>query len=184
MFAYSRREGNKLFDKPLPQLEPDLARLFDQLQQSGEVLVVVDQPNTIGTLPVTVARNHDRHVGYLPGLAIRKELTYIPDVPKTDKRDFHHYSPLFAAMSRHASTTNENVLEGVNNTMPPSSAWRDVAAMCHLCHAERQGVLPRNHTMPNRCLRPQHWPASETHRPIEYAGEAPRISLTQGIGKA
>lgn len=32
------REGNKLFDKPLPQLQSDLATLFDDLQRHGMYL--------------------------------------------------------------------------------------------------------------------------------------------------
>lgn len=44
--------------KPLPQLESELAALFDDLQTHGTVLVVVDQPNTIGALPIAVARPH------------------------------------------------------------------------------------------------------------------------------
>ena len=47
--------GNKLFDKPLPQDESELRELFTQLQNHGEVLMVVDQPNTIGALPIAVA---------------------------------------------------------------------------------------------------------------------------------
>src|SRR5699024_3436107 len=35
-------DGNKLFDKPLPQDETKLRELFTQLQNHGEVLMVVD----------------------------------------------------------------------------------------------------------------------------------------------
>nr|WP_232240099.1 hypothetical protein [Corynebacterium ulcerans] len=37
MLVHLRREGNKLFDKPLPQLESDLAKLFEDLKQYGHV---------------------------------------------------------------------------------------------------------------------------------------------------
>src|SRR5699024_1438931 len=50
-------DGNKLFDKALPQDETKLRELFTQLQNHGEVLMVVDQPNTIGALPIAVARD-------------------------------------------------------------------------------------------------------------------------------
>ena len=63
------RDGNKVFDKPLPQLESELAGVFHQLQKLGTVLVIVDQPNTIGALPIAVARDCGCEVGYLPGLA-------------------------------------------------------------------------------------------------------------------
>ncbi|MCT2262960.1 IS110 family transposase, partial [Brachybacterium muris] len=65
-------DGKKLFDKPLPQDETKLRELFTQLQNHGEVLMVVDQPNTIGALPIAVARDCGCAVAYLPGLAMRK----------------------------------------------------------------------------------------------------------------
>ena len=65
-------DGKKLFDKPLPQDETKLRELFTQLQNHGEVLMVVDQPNTIGALPIAVARDVGCAVAYLPGLAMRK----------------------------------------------------------------------------------------------------------------
>ena len=81
------RDGNKVFDKPSPQLESDLAGVFHQLQELGSVLVVVDQPNSIGALPITVARDCGCEVGYLPGLAMRKAADLYPGRVKTDKRD-------------------------------------------------------------------------------------------------
>jgi len=81
------RDGNKIFDKPLPQLESELAGVFHQLQKLGTVLVIVDQPNTIGALPIAVARDCSCEVGYLPGLAMRKAADLYPGRAKTDKRD-------------------------------------------------------------------------------------------------
>src|SRR5690348_9962774 len=37
------RAGDRLVDRPLPNAEPDLVKLFDQLQDLGRGLVVVDQ---------------------------------------------------------------------------------------------------------------------------------------------
>jgi hypothetical protein len=48
--------GKRLHDKALPNSEPKLREMFDRLAQHGPILVVVDQPNTIGALPVAVAR--------------------------------------------------------------------------------------------------------------------------------
>lgn len=79
--------GNKLFDKPLPQDETKLRELFTQLQNHGEVLMVVDQPNTIGALPIAVARDSGCTVAYLPGLAMRKAADLYPGRSKTDARD-------------------------------------------------------------------------------------------------
>lgn len=54
--------GKKVFDKPLPNNEPRLRELFTKLQaRHGAVLVVVDQPASIGALPLVVARLVDGH---------------------------------------------------------------------------------------------------------------------------
>ena len=47
--------GKRLFDAPLPQDQGRLEELFKKLQAHGRVLVIVDQPNTIGALPIAVA---------------------------------------------------------------------------------------------------------------------------------
>ncbi|MCD9166301.1 IS110 family transposase, partial [Streptomyces albireticuli] len=50
--------GKKAFDKRLPNSEPKLRELFTKLQaKHGTVLVVVDQPASIGALPLAVARD-------------------------------------------------------------------------------------------------------------------------------
>lgn len=81
------RAGQRLFDKPLPQDEARLRELFADLQVHGTVLLVVDQPNTIGALPVAVARDCGCQVAYLPGLAMRKAADLFPGRSKTDARD-------------------------------------------------------------------------------------------------
>ena len=79
--------GSRLFDKPLPQDEAQLRELFTELQKHGNVLMVVDQPNTIGALPIAVARDAGCAVAYLPGLAMRKAADLYPGRSKTDARD-------------------------------------------------------------------------------------------------
>lgn len=64
--------GTRLFDKALPNDETKLRTVFDRLAEHGPVLVIVDQPNTIGALPVTVARACGHAVAYLPGLTMRR----------------------------------------------------------------------------------------------------------------
>jgi hypothetical protein len=71
----------------LPQDEARLRELFTGLQQHGRVLVIVDQPNTIGALPIAVARDCGATVAYLPGLAMRKAADLYPGKSKTDARD-------------------------------------------------------------------------------------------------
>lgn len=80
-------DGTRLFDKPLPQDEGRLREVFTGLQSHGTVLVVVDQPNTIGALAVAVARDCGCKVAYLPGLAMRKAAQLMPGDAKTDARD-------------------------------------------------------------------------------------------------
>lgn len=81
------RAGKRLHDAPLPQDEAKLRALFDKLARRGRVLVVVDQPATIGALPVTVARACGVEVSYLPGLAMRRIADLFPGSAKTDPRD-------------------------------------------------------------------------------------------------
>jgi hypothetical protein len=53
--------GKKAFDKRLPNTEPKLRKLFAKLQaKHGTVLVVVDQPASIGALPLAAARDMGR----------------------------------------------------------------------------------------------------------------------------
>uniref|UniRef100_A0AAU1TX24 IS110 family transposase n=1 Tax=Streptomyces sp. NBC_00119 TaxID=2975659 RepID=A0AAU1TX24_9ACTN len=80
--------GKKVFDKPLPNNEPRLRELFTKLQaKHGTVLVVVDQPASIGALPLAVARDAGCRVAYLPGLTMRRIADLYPGEAKTDARD-------------------------------------------------------------------------------------------------
>lgn len=53
----------------------------------GTVLVVVDQPASIGALPLAVARDMGCPVAYLPGLTMRRIAGLYPGEAKTDARD-------------------------------------------------------------------------------------------------
>jgi transposase len=79
--------GKRLHDAPLPNSEPKLRAMFDKLAAHGPLLVVVDQPATIGALPVAVARACGHEVAYLPGLAMRRIADLYPGTAKTDARD-------------------------------------------------------------------------------------------------
>lgn len=80
-------EGARLYDNELPQDEAALRTVIELLQAHGQVLVVVDQPRTIGALPIAVARACGAMVAYLPGLAMRKAADLYPGRSKTDARD-------------------------------------------------------------------------------------------------
>ncbi len=80
--------GKKVFDKPLPNSEPKLRAVFDKLRDKfGTVLVIVDQPASIGALPLTVAQDTGCQVAYLPGLAMRRIADLYPGEAKTDAKD-------------------------------------------------------------------------------------------------
>ncbi|MGP5049827.1 IS110-like element ISAar2 family transposase, partial [Glutamicibacter ardleyensis] len=53
----------------------------------GHVLVVVDQPATIGALAVAVAQHLGIPVAYLPGLSMRRIADMYPGTAKTDEKD-------------------------------------------------------------------------------------------------
>ncbi|WP_324651329.1 IS110 family transposase [Georgenia sp. H159] len=79
--------GARLHDKVLPQSETQIRRVLTGLATRGPVLVVVDQPASIGALAVTVARDVGIDVAYLPGLAMRRIADLHPGNAKTDARD-------------------------------------------------------------------------------------------------
>lgn len=79
--------GKRLHDKPLPNDQAALVEVFDRLSIQGRVLVIVDQPASIGALPIAVARSLGIDVAYLPGLAMRHIADLHPGEGKTDARD-------------------------------------------------------------------------------------------------
>ena len=81
------RSGKRLFDKALPNDEGRLRALISGLKVHGQLLLVVDQPATIGALPITVARAEGILVAYLPGLAMRRIADLHASEAKTDARD-------------------------------------------------------------------------------------------------
>ena len=81
------RSGKRLWDKALPNDEEKLRTLIAGLKTHGEILLVVDQPATIGALPITVARAEGIEVAYLPGLAMRRIADLHAGEAKTDARD-------------------------------------------------------------------------------------------------
>ena len=81
------RTGKKILDRALPQDEAKLRAIIKAVAGKGTVLLVVDQPSTIGALPVAVAQAEGILVGYIPGLAMRRIADLHPGEAKTDARD-------------------------------------------------------------------------------------------------
>lgn len=99
--------GKKAFDKRLPNTEPEFRELFAKLQaKHGTVLVVVDQPASIGALPLAVARDMGCPVAYLPGLTMRRIADLYPGEAKTDAKDaFIIASPPAQCLTRFGQST-------------------------------------------------------------------------------
>ena len=79
--------GKRLHDAPLPNTEARLRALFDKLARHGRILVVVDQPASIGALAAALARARRPHVAYPHPLAMRRLADLHPGTAKTDARD-------------------------------------------------------------------------------------------------
>jgi hypothetical protein len=105
------RDGRATFGNPLPNGEPQLRELFARLQRKGRVLVVVDQPASIGTLAVTVARTCGCDVAYFPGLSMRRLADCHPGTGKTDARDAYEIADAARTMPHllHSIEADESV---------------------------------------------------------------------------
>ena len=78
------------------------------------MLVVVDQPATIGALAVAVAQDMGITVGYLPGLSMRRIADLTPGSAKTDAKD--------AAVIAQAARTMPHTLRAVSTSDEDAAA--------------------------------------------------------------
>ena len=106
--------GKKVFDKALPNDEARLRALYEKLAAHGHLLVVVDQPATIGALAVAVARDMGITVGYLPGLSMRRIADLTPGSAKTDAKD--------AAVIAGAARTMPHTLRAISTSDEDAAA--------------------------------------------------------------
>ncbi|MBM7767739.1 IS110 family transposase [Glutamicibacter nicotianae] len=81
------KDGTKIWNKTLPNDEAKLTAVYENLSAKGTVLVVVDQPATIGALAVAVAQHLGIPVAYLPGLSMWRIADMYPGTAKTDEKD-------------------------------------------------------------------------------------------------
>lgn len=108
------RAGRRMFDKALPNNDARLRHLYERLPQQGRVLVVVDQPATIGALAVAVAQDAGLAVGYLPGLSMRRIADLTPGNAKTDAKD--------AAVIANAARTMPHTLRSISTSDEDAAA--------------------------------------------------------------
>lgn len=134
--------------------------MFGKLQvKHGTVLVVGDQPASIGALLMAVARDMGCPVAYLPGLTMRRSPTLYPGEAKTDARDafviadtarvMPHTglsscprSRLWPTRSPGPTTTRRSARE--STTPKPSSASRGAEPTCSSrCSADVTSYAPQ-----------------------------------------
>uniref|UniRef100_UPI001F26DC4B IS110 family transposase n=1 Tax=Streptomyces shenzhenensis TaxID=943815 RepID=UPI001F26DC4B len=147
--------GKKVLDKQLPNSEPKLRAVFDKLTAKfGTVLVTVDQPASIGALPLTVARDAGCKVAYLPGLAMRRIADLYPGEAKTDAKD--------AAVIADAARTMPHTLRSLELTDEITAELtvlvgfdQDLAAEATRTSNRIRGLLTQFHPSLERVLGPR-----------------------------
>jgi transposase len=79
--------GERLFEVAVGNDEAALERLLDRALEVSPCALVIDQPGSIGSLAVLVARRRGLPVAYVPGLLMRRASELYPGEAKTDRRD-------------------------------------------------------------------------------------------------
>jgi transposase len=79
--------GERLFELAVRNDEEAIERLLDRALESGSCALVIDQPGSIGSLAVCLARRRGVPVAYVPGLVMRRASELYPGEAKTDRRD-------------------------------------------------------------------------------------------------
>jgi transposase len=124
------------------------------MKAHGPVLLVVDQPATIGALPVAVALDEGVTVAYLPGLAMRRIADLHPGSAKTDARD--------AAVIANAARTMPHTLralqlddETIAELTVMSGFDDDLAGQITATSNRIRGLLTQIHPALERVLGPR-----------------------------
>ncbi|MFE5550274.1 IS110 family transposase, partial [Streptomyces sp. NPDC056534] len=120
----------------------------------GTVLVIVDQPASIGALPLTVARDAGCEVAYLPGLAMRQIADLYPGEAKTDAEE--------AAVIADAARTMPHTLPSLELTDEITAELtvltgfdQDLAAEATRTSNRIRGLLTQFHLSLERVLGPR-----------------------------
>ncbi|WP_175425905.1 IS110 family transposase [Trinickia violacea] len=148
------RRGKRLYNKALPNDEAKLRALITELKTHGQLLFVVDQPATIGALPVAVARDEGVLVAYLPGLAMRRIADLHAGEAKTDARD--------AAIIAEAARSMPHTLRSLRLADEPLAELTmlcgfddDLAAQITQTSNRIRGLLTQIHPALERVLGPR-----------------------------
>lgn len=173
------RAGKVILDRPVPQDEKQITKMIETLQTNGRVLFVVDQPATIGALPLAVARSCGVEVGYLPGLAMRRIADLHPGEAKTDARD--------AFVIAHAARTMPHALRAlrVDDEITAELAMLagfddDLAGQINRVSNRVRGLLTQIHPALERVIGPE-----VDHRAVlELLVRYPSPAALRSLGRA
>ena len=148
--------GKTVYDKALPNDETRLRAILTELAaEHGPVLMVVDQPATIGALPVAVAQATEGvTVAYLPGLVMRRIADLHPGTAKTDARD----ALIIAEAARTMPHTLRNIRvdeEQIAELAVLAGFDDDLAAQITATSNRLRGMLTQIHPALERVLGPR-----------------------------
>ena len=173
------RAGRKVCDKALPNDEARLRAVYDKLAGHGSLLVVVDQPATIGALAVAVAQDMGITVGYLPGLSMRRIADLTPGSAKTDAKD--------AAVIAQAARTMPHTLHAISTSDEETAALSmltgfdlDLARQVNQTANRVRGLYTQIHPALERVLGP--W--LEHDAILEVIAAWPTPAKLKSAGKA
>ena len=174
------QEGRKVFDRALPNEEDLLREVYQRLQAKGQVLVVVDQPATIGALAVAVAQDMGITVGYLPGLSMRRIADLTPGSAKTDAKD--------AAVIAGAARTMPHTLRAVSASDEDAAVLSmltgfglDLARQVNQTANRIRGLYTQIHPALEAVLGP--WPGARRHPGGHHRLAHPSRTEASGQGK-
>ncbi|HZX03854.1 IS110 family transposase [Kribbella sp.] len=161
--------GQRVHDKPLPQSEAKIRAVLEELSARGPVLVVVDQPASIGALAVTVARELGIDVAYLPGLAMRRIADLHPGNAKTDARDAYIIAEAARSMP-HALRGVDTGDEALADLQVIVGYDDDLAGEVTRISNRIRGLLTQIHPALERVLGPKAQHPAVLELLIRYAG--------------
>jgi transposase len=161
--------GRRLYDKPLPNDEAALRRVLTDLRSHGAVLLVVDQPASIGALAIAVSRDMGIDVAYLPGLAMRRIADLHPGQGKTDARDAYVIADAARSMPHTLRRVGKDD-EALAGLTVLAGYDQDLAAESTRLTNRLRDALLHVHPALERLLgkhldRPASWPCSPPHPP-------------------
>ena len=148
------RSGKRLLDCALPNDESKLRTLISGLKERGQVLLIVDQPATIGALSVAVARDEGVLIAYLPGLAMRRIADLHAGESKTDARDAYIIAEAARGMP-HALRSLKVADDQVAELSMLCGFDDDLAAQITQASNRIRGLLTQIHPALERVLGPR-----------------------------